>query len=405
MPKAAGAAPAAPEGMPAWATGLTSKGYALAKQYGLFRRPGTKLWWCRIKGLRESTGTEDLEQAVAAVSKKRHDHWLGEYMGVKPKRTWQEAVEMRFREVAASMRSWNDEKQRLLWWDNHLRSVKDLNEITRDMIAGIIEKHRTVDLSGPASCNSTANKYVRVVQTILNAAERKWGWGNRAPVLKTYQEGLPRDACPTPAEVQRLCEKLPAHSADMAAYSAMTLHRRGNVTGLKWSMIDWEKRAVQIAGRFTKTGKPIYVPLNSVALGILKRRHAAKDRHPEYVFHYRGNKIFQVLTKTWRDARDAVDMPTVTFHTMRHCGNSWLAQLGVSAEMRARLGGWSVRGLGAMDNYTHLYIEDLRSTAEKLAEQWQAAAAVRAAKQQAEEAASVFALPSTLSAQSTGALV
>jgi hypothetical protein len=42
------------------------------------------------------------------------------------------------------------------------------------MIAGIIEKHRTVDLTGPASCNTTANKYVRVVQTILNAAERKW---------------------------------------------------------------------------------------------------------------------------------------------------------------------------------------------------------------------------------------
>jgi hypothetical protein len=35
--------------------------------------------------------------------------------------------------------------------------------------------------------------------------------------------------------------------------------------------------------------------------------------------------------------------------------------------MRARLGGWSVRGLGAMDNYTHLCIEDLRPIAEKLA--------------------------------------
>ena len=26
----------------------------------------------------------------------------------------------------------------------------------------------------------TANKYVRVVQTILNKAEREWSWGNRA---------------------------------------------------------------------------------------------------------------------------------------------------------------------------------------------------------------------------------
>ena len=58
---------------------------------------------------------------------------------------------------------------------------------------------------------------------------------------------------------------------------------------------------------------------------------------------------------------------------MRHCGQSWLAQAGVSAEMRAR-GGWSVKGLGAMDGHTHLFIEELRPVAEKLAEQWKAAA-------------------------------
>ena len=80
-------------------------------------------------------------------------------------------------------------------------------------------------------------------------------------------------------------------------------------------------------------------------------------------------------------------MPEVSFHTMRHCGQSWLAQAGVSAELRARLGGWSVRGLGAMDGYTHLFIEDLRPASEKLAEQWKAGTAVREAEKQAEEAA------------------
>ena len=320
-------------------------------------------------------------------------------MGAKPKRSWQEAVEKRAKEVSASMKSWSDEQQRLRWWHPHLGNVKDLNAITRDMIAGIIEGHRRVDLSGPASCNSTANKYLRVVQTILNAAERKWGWGNRAPILKTYREGLPRDACPTPYEVIRLCEELPPHSADMACYAAMTMHRRANVTGLKWSMIDWERRAVQIAGRLTKTGKEIYVPLNSISMELLKRRHAAKDRHREYVFHYRGEKITQVLTKTWRAARARANMPTVSFHTMRHCGQSWLAQAGVSAEMRARLGGWSVRGLGAMDKYTHLYIEDLRPIAEKLAEQWKAAAIFRAAERETEAVVRRFRDPSTFSAQ------
>jgi len=54
----------------------------------------------------------------------------------------------------------------------------------------------------------------------------------------------------------------------------------------------------------------------------------------------------------------------------------------VGDEMRARPGAWSVRGVGAMDSYTHLYIEDLRPIVEKLAEQSKAAAALRAAERE-----------------------
>ena len=82
-----------------------------------------------------------------------------------------------------------------------------------------------------------------------------------------------------------------------------------------------------------------------------------------------------------------------------------MAQLGVSGEMRARLGGWSVRGLGAMDSYTHLYIEDLLPIAEKLAEQWKAAVALRVAEKCAEDAVEALGSVSTLSTQSADALI
>jgi integrase len=324
-------------------------------------------------------------------------------MQVKPARSWQEAVAQRAKEVAQSMASWSDEQQRLRWWDQHLRHVKDLNEITRDMIAEIVEKHRPVTLSGPSSANTTANKYVRAVSTILNAAERKWGWGNRAPVLKTYEEPPARDVCPTPLEVLKLIDTLPAHSADIALYAAMTMHRRANVTGLEWSMIDWDRKAVRIAGQKTKTGKPIYVPLNATAMGILKRRREAVDRHPVYVFHYRGQKIFHVVTKAWRKHRTAAGLTeNITLHTMRHCGNSWLAQRGVSAEVRARLGGWSVRGAKIMDGYTHLYIDNLRPYVAMLDEEVEAARQVLDAEKFAKAAVEKL-RSSTVSTQSAGA--
>lgn len=368
-----------------------------------FKRAGSEYWWIRIGGVRKSSGTTDHEEAKALEAKQKHDRWIGQYMGVKPKRSWKEAVVQRTKEVSASMASWSDEKQRLLWWDAHLRHVKDLNEITREMISGIIEKNRPgVTLSGPSSANTTANKYLRAVSTILNAAERKWAWGNRAPILKTYEEPPARDVCPTPLDVLRLAGTLPGHLADMAIYAAMTMHRRANVTGLEWSMIDWEKAAVRIAGKQTKTGKPIYVPLNATAMAVLKRRREAADRHPVYVFHYRGSKIFHVVTKAWRNGRkEAGFTENITLHTMRHCGNSWLAQRGVPAEIRARLGGWSVRGAKIMDGYTHLYIDNLRPYVAMLDEEVDAARQVLDAEKFAEAAVEKL-RSSTVSTQSAG---
>ncbi len=55
-----------------------------------------------------------------------------------------------------------------------------------------------------------------------------------------------------------------------------------------------------------------------------------------------------------------------------------------------------------MDNYTHLYIEDLRPIAEKLAVEWNAAAALRAAEQEAEAVMKRLSVPNTLSAQTPG---
>lgn len=332
-----------------------------------FRRKDSKNWYITVGGVQRSAGTADREAAEALEHKLNHEVWLGERMGLKPPKAWQDAVVQREKE-AKGKKSWADEQRMLRWWDQHLGHIKDLNLITRDMIDVAIQKHRNVTLEGATPENTTANKYVRVVSCILNSAEREWQWGNRAPVLRTYREPPPRDVCPTPEQVLRLIAELPGHSADMALYAVATMHRRGNVTGLEWSMVDWEQRAVKVAGMFTKTGKPIYVPLNNTAMGVLEARRKTVVRHPRYVFHYQGQPVFHVTTKAWRAAvKRAGITENVTLHTMRHCGNSWLAQRGVPREIRARLGGWSL-GSQAIDGYTHLYIDHLRPYAAMLDE-------------------------------------
>ena len=56
-----------------------------------------------------------------------------------------------------------------------------------------------------------------------------------------------------------------------------------------------------------------------------------------------------------------------------------------------------------MDNYTHLYIEDLRPIAEKLPVEWKAAAALRVAEQEAEAVMKRLSVPNTFSTQTSGA--
>lgn len=333
-----------------------------------FKRKDSTNWYITVGGVQRTTGTAVKADAEALEAKLNHERWLQDRMGVKPPKSWEEAVLQRGKE-AKGKKSWETERIMLKWWTVRLAGVADINTITREMVDDIVQKDRPVDVVKPCSANTTANKYVGALSCVLRAAEYEWSWGNRAPKLRVYPNGLSKDVCPEPAQILDLVGELPEHSADIALYAVATMHRRANITGLEWSMIDWAKEAVKVAGQLTKTGKPIYVPLNKTAMGVLIKRKNATVRHPRLVFHYDGNPIHNVTTKAWKKACKRVGITeNVTLHTMRHCGNSWLAQRAVPKEIRAQLGGWSITGRGAIDDYTHLFIDHLRPYAAMLDE-------------------------------------
>jgi len=322
------------------------------------KRPDSRFWQIVVTGIRRSSGTADFDAAKALEGRLNLEAWKQDKMGAKPKRSWQEAVE-RWCKERASKKSLANDVQYFLWWHEHFSEVDDLNLITRELVDAIVQQHRPVDVKERAPANTTANKYVSAVSGVLSAAEREWAWGNTAPVLRFYDEPGAKDLCPDPAQVRKLVRELPIHSSDVALYAVSTMHRRANVTGLTWPMVNFEMQAVKVAGQLTKNGQPIYVPLNPTALEVLRQRQKAPGRHKDLVFHYRGEPIFHVTTAAWHKAAGRAGIEGTTLHTLRHCANSWLAQKGVPREIRARLGGWSLGG-DAIDGYTHLFIDHLR---------------------------------------------
>ena len=349
--------------------------------------------YARLNGVRRSLGTVDLAAAQAYCDKLNLEGFTSAGLGVAPKRSWQEAVVMRMREVSGSTTA-EDQQRYLKFWHPYLGNVEDINTITQEQIEEIILRERADVVPGKkVSGNTTANKYVKAVQTILNHAARDWGWKTTAPKLRLYPEPNGRKLALTAEQVWRGIERLPEHSRDIALYACATMHRRGNITGLRWEWIDMERQILTIPGadadtgdRLVKNGEDIVIPLNDTAMSVLKRRATASDRHPTLVFHWRGEKIHQVVTKRWRREWAATmgGKTKVLLHTMRHSAASWLVQRGINEATIAWLGGWALpTQLGAMKRYLHAQVERLRPFSKMLDEELMVGKSVYEAEKEA----------------------
>ena len=121
-------------------------------------------------------------------------------------------------------------KAKLCWLDSILGDLM-LDEVTLDVIARI-KTARLKDTS-----QSTCNRYLQLVRSILRMACYEWEWTERVPKVRLFQEPEGRVRFLTPEQVQALLHELPAHLADMALFALQTGLRKSNVTKLEWSAV------------------------------------------------------------------------------------------------------------------------------------------------------------------------
>jgi len=252
------------------------------------RRKGSTKLYIRVHGVRQSAGTDIWEDAKALEDRLNHQVWLERKMGLKPPKSWKEAV-IRWCHEKSSKVTLNEDIRKFNWLDPHLGSCQDLNQITRDRVDAIMQLR---GVSGPASkVNSTANRYVALISGVLNAAEREWEWGNRAAKLRTYQEPPAGSASRalTLDQYLSLERELPSHMRSGARFALSTGLRESMVFGLKWKMLNLENRSLSFDGTGNKLGNAI--PLNDSALHVIRTQKAASIVHAEYVFLYQGKPM------------------------------------------------------------------------------------------------------------------
>ncbi len=164
-------------------------------------------------------------------------------------------------------------------------------------------------------------------------------------------------SCTTRTETFRsMCSCVPA-----ATLPGPTGLRQANVKGLEWQYVDLERKHAWIPGSKHKNGKPHSVPLNEMALSVLRKQ---LGKHPTRVFTFRGEPIGQVNTKAWTAALERAGIEDFRWHDLRHTFATWHRQAGTPTHELQRLGGWKT---GAMvERYAHVAPEALQGAAARL---------------------------------------
>jgi integrase len=230
-------------------------------------------------------------------------------------------------------------------------STKPLEGIHSGTLASFIEDR----LAGAMEITpTTVNRTLEVVRTILLRAARVWRnddgtpWLGSAPLIEMLPE-TPRLPYPISWQEQnQLFAELPAHLNTLALFAVNTGLRDNNACGLRWA---WErpvpelKRSVfVIPPNEFKTNRHHVAILNDVAWNIVE---AQRDKHAEYVFPYRDNRVDSINNTAWQNARNRVGLSKVRVHDLRHTFGQRLREAGVSEEDRAVLMGHAVDGMPA----------------------------------------------------------
>lgn len=221
----------------------------------------------------------------------------------------------------------------------------------------------------------------------------KWGWVSTNIAKQSTPPSVPRPVVATPdsSAVGALIRYVSDIDPDLAAYvrlAAVTGARPGEMCGLRWRDIDWEKSEIAILRRvikaepeplvkdLTKTGKTRRIPLDDGTIAALREhRQRFEDRATEigvapakdaFVFSDAadGSSFWRPdsTSRRFRAIRDKGGLPGVPLYGLRHQAATALIDAGVDPKtVSERLGNSVSTVLGT---YTRARTSADRSAAE-----------------------------------------
>ena len=221
---------------------------------------------------------------------------------------------------------------------------------------------------------ATANVAVKILRTPLNLARRQGLIAsNPAEALEMVSAEPVEKGVFSPEDVSLLLKVAGWEWRGLILAGFYTGARAGDLSNLKWSSVDMDRKTIAFGQR--KTKKFIEIPIHHEFEKWLLQE-VEKRTQTEFVFPgFAGRTIgsrngisgqFRLLMKkaaitaqiTAKGGEKGRARSSHTFHSLRHSFNSAMANAGVSQEVRQLLTGHASKAVN--DRYTHTDLETLR---------------------------------------------
>ncbi len=347
----------------------------------------------RLKGYPIATATfARLTDAREWGTKTESDMKAGRYFGASKLKTLGDLFDKYEKAAAPRLKSWDGVKSRLDWW-RAKAGAEMLDAITSARIAEWRDEllATPTQRGGGQRSAGDVNRTIAALSSAMTHAVKELGWIERNPcerVTKPKEAGgrirfLSDDELPALLAAVRASSHPDLLPAVLLALT--TGARKGEILGLRWSQIDFKRRAITLHQGETKNDAGRALPLSGEIVELLKARNKIRHIDDDRVFPPPDGCKELELREPWKAAlvlagidvrqatragrikKDAPPLMTSDFrwHDLRHTAASYLTMAGVSAIEVARVLGHKTLSMSL--RYSHLAPDRVTELGDKLA--------------------------------------
>jgi integrase len=170
------------------------------------------------------------------------------------------------------------------------------------------------------------------------------------------------------AEVYALLQQhLPEYLKALLLIAYHVPSRRGELTNLKFSQLDFGHDEIVLDPGTTKNGEGRRMPMFGPMKECLLMQESIRDkRFPQcpYVFFGDGGGRIVDFRKAWFKAADKAGVPRLLFHDLRRTAARNMRRAGIAENIIMKIAGWKTRAM--FDRYDIVDGRDLKETGRKM---------------------------------------